>query len=263
MNKFISFLPSQTGSTNQTPLQYTSDPTKLFWADLCLFLGRYKYLLGIPMPLYFGKESEPYDELYLNAKNIKSVVLHTILVIMQLAFLISLPFFVLFPVFWVLAYGVAFYLINHALASLLNGSSIMLVASESCKPVKDRETEYWIYMNGVAIGRDWLQSNIDRLSLTFGRRVNGVLNPTSGIVFDLIQCLVSTKNLTQICYSIINRRYKEIFNMLRMTFEPHMSISKKQCSMRLVFPIQGEFSTIRSDIRIILLSLLRFLTKVY
>jgi hypothetical protein len=38
--------------------------------------------------------------------------------------------------------------------------------------------------------KDWLQSNIDRLSLTFGRRVYGIHNPTDGIIFDIIQCLV-------------------------------------------------------------------------
>lgn len=152
-------------------------------------------MLGILRPLNFGKNADKYDELYLNANNIKSIILHAILVILQLAFLCSLPFFVLLPVFWLAIYSIGVYFINHSISFLLNGSNIMLVASESCKPEKDHESEYWIYMNGVSVGRDWLQSNIDRLSLTFGRRVNGVLNPTSGIVFDLIQCLVSTKSL--------------------------------------------------------------------
>lgn len=35
-----------------------------------------------------------------------------------------------------------------------------------------------------------MQSNLDRLSLTFGRPVVGVHNPTSGIIFDLFQCLL-------------------------------------------------------------------------
>ena len=43
----------------------------------------------------------------------------------------------------------------------------------------------------------WLQCNIDRLSLTFGRRVVGVHNPTSGIIFDIIQCLIQRN----FCYS--------------------------------------------------------------
>lgn len=35
-----------------------------------------------------------------------------------------------------------------------------------------------------------MQSNIDRLALTFGRPVLGVHNKTSGIIFDVLQCLI-------------------------------------------------------------------------
>jgi hypothetical protein len=43
--------------------------------------------------------------------------------------------------------------------------------------------------------RGWLQSNVDRLSQTFGRRVIGIHNPSDGILFDLIQCLIQ-RNLS-------------------------------------------------------------------
>jgi hypothetical protein len=46
------------------------------------------------------------------------------------------------------------------------------------------------YSNGVSVGQHWLQSNVNRLSRTFGRPVLGVHNPTTGIVFDVIQCLI-------------------------------------------------------------------------
>ena len=42
----------------------------------------------------------------------------------------------------------------------------------------------------VVARRSWLQSNVNRLSLTFGRPVVGVHNGTSGIIFDLFQCLL-------------------------------------------------------------------------
>jgi hypothetical protein len=35
-----------------------------------------------------------------------------------------------------------------------------------------------------------MQSNIDRLALTFGRPVLGVHNKTSGVIFDVLQCLI-------------------------------------------------------------------------
>ncbi|GAB7346714.1 hypothetical protein MBLNU459_g1828t1 [Dothideomycetes sp. NU459] len=52
------------------------------------------------------------------------------------------------------------------------------------------DDEYWIFVNGVSVGHHWLQSNIDRLALTFGRRVVGLHNTTDGIIFDIIQCLI-------------------------------------------------------------------------
>jgi hypothetical protein len=63
--------------------------------------------------------------------------------------------------------------------------------------------------------RDWLQSNIDRLSLTFGRRVVGVHNPTSGILFDILECLVqrdfaySTQDVREAYVSIKAALYNE------------------------------------------------------
>jgi hypothetical protein len=40
------------------------------------------------------------------------------------------------------------------------------------------------------IRKHWMQSNINRLALTFGRPVLGVHNKTSGIIFDVLQCLI-------------------------------------------------------------------------
>jgi hypothetical protein len=64
----------------------------------------------------------------------------------------------------------------------------------------------------------WLQCNIDRLSLTFGRRVIGVHNPTDGIIFDLVQCLVQRN----FCYSTedIRAAYVKIKDAL---MEPHIN----------------------------------------
>ncbi|MCJ1403152.1 hypothetical protein MMC11_006375 [Xylographa trunciseda] len=50
--------------------------------------------------------------------------------------------------------------------------------------------EQWFFINGIATGQNWLQSNLDRLALTFRREMIGIRNPTKGILFDLIECLV-------------------------------------------------------------------------
>jgi hypothetical protein len=186
----VSYLPSQIGERSQTPLSYTADPRKLFLADFVLCFRKLSFVLGILLPLHFGRNADPFGELYPTRRNIQAVVLHVLLVMLQLAFLVSLPFFLVLPTSWLLGYLVTFFLINSTLTRLLNGSRLTLEPSTEIVPKVRHESEYWIYMNGVSVGRDWLQGNIDRLSLTFGRRVHGVHNPTDGIVFDLIQCLV-------------------------------------------------------------------------
>jgi hypothetical protein len=187
----ISFIPSQVGTSKQTPLSYTDDPTKLFTADLGLCFSRWAFLLGIVSPFHMGKKADPFDELYPSGKNIQSVILHIILVITQSFFLLSLPFFIFIPLIWGVAYLAGFYAFNSFICLMLNGRTITLEPNKKIVPLRSHDGEYWIYLNGVSVGRDWLQSNIDRLSMTFGRRVQGVHNPTSGIIFDLIECLVS------------------------------------------------------------------------
>jgi hypothetical protein len=187
----VSYLPSQIGERSQTPLSYTADPRKLLLADIILCFRKLSFVFGVFLPLRFGNNADPFGELYPSWRNIKAIVLHVVLVILQLMFLIFLPFFLLAPTSWLLIYIVVFFVVNSTLTRLLNGSKLLLEPSEEIKPKTNHESEYWIYMNGVSVGHDWLQSNIDRLSLTFGRRVYGVHNPTDGIVFDLIQCLVS------------------------------------------------------------------------
>jgi hypothetical protein len=185
----VSFLPSQIGERSQTPLSYTADPRQLLLADLFLCFQKLSFVLGIFLPLQF-RNADPFGELYPTWPNIKAVVLHVVLVILQTAFFVSLPFFLVLPTSWLLGYVVAFFLVNSGLTRLLNGSSLTLEPRNDIVPKIKHDSEYWIYMNGVSVGRDWLQSNIDRLSLTFGRRVHGVHNPTDGIILDLIQCLV-------------------------------------------------------------------------
>jgi hypothetical protein len=191
----ISFIPSQKSTnTDFTSLSYTANPRKLLLADLRLCLGKWKFVPGIPLPWRLGKDADPYDELYPAWVNSKSVILHVIMGIGQLIFLLTLPLFFFAPFIWMI-WGVFFWGFHSICYRLMNGTTIRLEPSKHIVPVGNHDDEYWIFLNGVAVGKDWAQSNIDRLSVTFGRRVHGVLNPTDGVIFDLIECLVQ-RNLS-------------------------------------------------------------------
>ncbi|KAK1964085.1 hypothetical protein LY78DRAFT_694432 [Colletotrichum sublineola] len=158
--------------------------------------------------------SGPMDELYPSWNNFCDITFHMFLMVTQSAFLVSLPFltFLSFNVFvtWV----VFFVTTNYLACFMLNGwmPEGFIWSKEFRDTPRWREEhadEEWIFLNGVAVGKNWLQSNIDRISLTFHREVKGVHNRTAGIIFDVIQCLLErcvyfgTAN-TRICFSHIS-----------------------------------------------------------
>lgn len=69
------------------------------------------------------------------------------------------------------------------------------------------EMESW----GLTLDSEhWMKNNLNRLALTFGRPVLGIHNRTSGIIFDVIECLVQ-RNFTyatgdvRLCFKILRQ----------------------------------------------------------
>ncbi|KAL9047659.1 MAG: hypothetical protein Q9162_007969 [Coniocarpon cinnabarinum] len=175
-------------------LPFTSNPWKLAWNDVLLFFYELRYLPIVVSPV-FRFNSGHLDELYPSAANLFCVATHVVLSICQIAFLLSLPLFLIWPapfgVATLAVFAASFIFANKLLCDwLLNGSEATIESKVdlSCFPKHDEEQ--WIFLNGVAVGSHWLQSNVDRLALSFGRRVLGVHNPTTSVVFDVLQCLI-------------------------------------------------------------------------
>lgn len=184
------------------PLPYTSSPLLLALQDIWLFLRItfvWPVTKGIPsivIPFYPFK-SGPLDELYPSFQNIKALFLHAILVVAQAAFLLVLVPSVLFGVpvpllGWTpscLLIVSGFVVANNWFCILLNGTKrrYQSIVDPSWKK---RDNEKWIFINGVAVGDHWMQSNLDRLALTFRRPIHGIHNMTKGIIFDVIECII-------------------------------------------------------------------------
>ncbi|GAB7364254.1 hypothetical protein MBLNU230_g4802t1 [Neophaeotheca triangularis] len=185
-------LTSKGPTNDKKPRPYTGSPLKLLWDDLVLCLTIWRAVPGILLPI-LPFRSGRLDELYPTAHNIANVVLHCILIVVQLLFLLSLfilPFVPVVPVGVAVAYLCVFWFSNKYICYLLNFNTTVLESTVDLKHYPTHEDEYWIFLNGVAVGRNWLQSNINLLSLTFGRHITGIHNPTSGIIFDIFQCLL-------------------------------------------------------------------------
>ncbi|CAK7217016.1 hypothetical protein SEUCBS140593_003062 [Sporothrix eucalyptigena] len=207
-----SFFGSQLGGQSVINYSYTDLPWKLLAYDVYHFFRLSWALPYIVWPVT-PADSGPLAELAPTLANLWCIAVHAVLAVLQLVFLVGLvPAACLLPV-WAAAGLVAVCLgVNHALcALLLNGvhGTIEYHSRPACAAAKPEHAhEQWVFLNGVAVGQHWMQSNVDRLARTFGRPVLGIHNKTSGILFDVIECLVQ-RNYTyatrdvRVCYGIL------------------------------------------------------------
>lgn len=153
VGRTVTFVPTQLAGQSQVPVSYTSTPSRLFWYEIQLVISKAGKAAGVFLPLRYGKQSDPYDELYFSPENFIAVGLQSILAISQTLFVISLPTFFIAPVFWLVLYGLAFYTINGFLCQLLNGTDIKVYPSVDVDQDDRFSNEYWIFINGVATGQ--------------------------------------------------------------------------------------------------------------
>jgi hypothetical protein len=219
----ITFYPSQLGSPTRgnVPIAYTGDPLRLCWSDLRLIWRQKGRVGGIFLPLRLFKMDE-WDELYPSFKNLVAIITHAVLTILQIFFILSIFVCVFSPIvpLWAFLVWISGFLIFNTIVCryLLNKGKTELESSVGVRDPSKHQTEYWIYLNGVSVGGDWLQANIDRLSHTFGRKIVGILNPTDGIIFDLIQCMVSSTACAMSLF-LMTPRSNEIYRTQRQMSE--------------------------------------------
>ncbi|KAI1338161.1 hypothetical protein F5Y15DRAFT_407783 [Xylariaceae sp. FL0016] len=205
------FFGSQVGGSSVINYSYTDMPWKLMMWDVRYFFKFAWYLPWIVWPVT-PCDGGDFDELSLTAPNLWCIFVHIILVFLQLTFLLALPLAFVLPVWLFLAALAAFLLVNSLLCRCLNGGTITYTSDPRYAPaLREHQHEQWIFVNGVAVGEAWLMSNINRLALTFKRPVIGVHNRTSGIIFDVIECLIqrnfglATSDIRQ-AYKIIKEK---------------------------------------------------------
>ncbi|RMZ86562.1 hypothetical protein DV736_g6206, partial [Chaetothyriales sp. CBS 134916] len=202
--------------TSQLP--YTSDAAKLLLSDLWLFLEcsipTVSNYFGIPSVVWplFRTPSGGLDELYFwSLGNSWCLFWHSILFVAQLIFIIGVPLSALtgipFPPLLctplLILSSVGIYILNAFLCDLLlNGFGRRLFYSNGGyaldpndpeKKLIPRDPQHrgerWIFMNGVSVGKHWLQGNLDLLAATFRRPILGIHNTTHGIPFDVLECI--------------------------------------------------------------------------
>lgn len=190
------------------------------------------------MPAFEYSGIPKYDELYAKDRgNLFALIMHVLLALVQTLFIISvlvLAFVPVWPVTPVVMVGWiwGFTKLNEYLCYPLNGRPGTMQSDRSVlsiqpqplppgirrsKPRGNRDdenlTEKWIFINGVAVGSHWLQSNIDLLSLIFQRPITGVHNRSAGIIFDVIEVLI--ERIFDYCTTDIRKAFEVIGQALR------------------------------------------------
>lgn len=104
------------------------------------------------MPLW-PHGSDHMDELYPNAKNLFCIALHFILCVLQLAFVIALPYSLVLPVWTALGGIAAFLFINYSVCLLLNGADVKFHSDKKYAEARpEHQHEQWVFVSGVAVG---------------------------------------------------------------------------------------------------------------
>ncbi|KAK4042982.1 hypothetical protein C8A01DRAFT_13427 [Parachaetomium inaequale] len=205
------FFGSQIGGRSVINYGYTDMPWKLMAWDVYYF---FRFFWAIPYILWplSPADSAELSELSPTWGNVWAVAIHLVLCVVQLAGIAVLPALVVLPV-WTAAVLIGlFFLVNKVLCALLNGKEVEYHSDPKYAPeLPEHAHEQWIYINGVAAGAHWMQSNLNRLAVTFKRPILGIHNKTSGILFDVVECLIqrnwgyATKDV-RVCYQIIKQK---------------------------------------------------------
>ncbi|KAL2793141.1 hypothetical protein BJX66DRAFT_232910 [Aspergillus keveii] len=177
------------------PSDMDSNPFRWVWEDICSVPRLANLIPRIILPL--GPfSSGKLDELYPSLPNLWALALQIFLVISQVILLFTFPVGLL--ALWALplvahaAFYTAFAVVTSIVVRLLNGppSGRSLIGVPKTRPPVNDESELWFFINGIATGYHWHQSNLDDLAESFGREIVGIHNPTKGLILDLVECLI-------------------------------------------------------------------------
>jgi hypothetical protein len=146
------FYRSQIGGPSVINYSYTDQPWRLVAKDISYFFVYIWALPWVGLPLR-PTDSGALDELYPSWQNMWCMLVHFVLIVLQLTFIISLPFLFLFPLWMGAAYISCVMLVNWGLSSLLNGKDISYESDEQFAQKRPEHAhEQWIFLNGVAVG---------------------------------------------------------------------------------------------------------------
>ncbi|KAK4653631.1 hypothetical protein QC762_508620 [Podospora pseudocomata] len=148
------FIGSQTGGESVINYSYTDLPWTLMMWDVYYFFHYLWAIFYVVWPVT-PTDSAELSELSFTYGNVLSLAVHLVLVVLQLAFVVALPFMIILPVWTAVGSIAGFMGVNKLLCVILNGRGGQVEYHsdpEYAEARKEHEGEVWIFINGVAAG---------------------------------------------------------------------------------------------------------------
>jgi hypothetical protein len=187
----VKFIPPQTDLLSGTSTEASrSNPIRLLFRDTRVLLGLLGHLAYIVMPMRTKDKSA---EMYPSARTVLDFLLMTWLSLAELVLLFYFPAAILFLPGFVSMTGFALAcLLLYLISWPLQGTRVVYpdMDEAAIDSAKKHENERWLFINGCITSHSGLQSNVNRLTKTFGRPVIGIHNQTYGLIADLLECLI-------------------------------------------------------------------------
>lgn len=146
----VEYVPPPLSTPDQSPVPYTANPLALCSYDVVLFLKCAWAIPGILRP--WKSSGSKLDELYPSLPNLFALFLHGNLIVLELFWLLSLPFLTLLPIWTAALYTSVVFGLIWIMSTILNGQDNVLESKIHLRDDLEHPEECWIYLNGVSIG---------------------------------------------------------------------------------------------------------------
>lgn len=189
----VSYIPPQSDSLAVTANEAAwNGPFVLALRDVVTFVRMLDLFPTIFLPFW---TNDPQDEFYLWDSNLFGLIALTLASVIPIVLLLlAIPAFVVLPGSVCVLATLAGTVLIRVICKPFEGPSLVTSDTPTDEAIIARHhllsSERWIFLNGCCVTGHALQQNLNRLSQTFGRPVQGVHNETWGILGDIVECII-------------------------------------------------------------------------
>jgi hypothetical protein len=189
----VSYIPPQSDSLAVTSSEAARNgPFVLAIRDVVTFVRMLYLFPTIFIPFW---TTNPREEFYLWDSNLFGLIALTFASVIPIVLLLlAIPAFVVLPGSVCVLVIIAGTVLIRIICKPFEGPGLVTSEPPTDEAVIARQhllnSERWIFLNGCCVTGHALQQNLNLLSETFGRPVQGVHNETWGILGDIVECII-------------------------------------------------------------------------